>query len=247
MLINSLYSFWWDVTNDWGLSLLTPNGWSAVPSISYAFNHPPSSHTRSPTLHLPGRSRATLSISTADLGNAPLPHSPSTRPVKSFKPPSTPRSRSRVGGHSRAFSTTSTPNVSHPFLRPVLLFPDPLVYYFAIAIDLVLRLTWSLKLSSHLHSISEIESGVFMMESLEVLRRWMWTYLRLEWEAVKNGGGEVDIKDTRDEKRVLVEEDMEMEQRRAEGSGTWNGNGEVSGSVEKEEVGLGIIADRDGM
>ena len=29
VLVNSLYSFWWDVTNDWGLSLLTKNGWSS--------------------------------------------------------------------------------------------------------------------------------------------------------------------------------------------------------------------------
>lgn len=27
------------------------------------------------------------------------------------------------------------------------------------------------------------------MESLEVLRRWMWVYLRMEWEAVRKGGG----------------------------------------------------------
>jgi hypothetical protein len=49
----------------------------------------------------------------------------------------------------------------------------------------MLRATWSLKLSSHLHTIAEIESGVFMMEALELLRRWMWVFVRVEWEAVK--------------------------------------------------------------
>jgi hypothetical protein len=52
-------------------------------------------------------------------------------------------------------------------------------------LDLILRFTWSLKLSSHLHTIAEIESGVFMMEALELLRRWMWVFVRVEWEAVK--------------------------------------------------------------
>lgn len=63
--------------------------------------------------------------------------------------------------------------------------PDPWIYYAAIAIDLLLRLTWSLKLSSHLHAIHELEQGVYLMEALEVVRRWMWTFIRIEWEAVK--------------------------------------------------------------
>ena len=66
-----------------------------------------------------------------------------------------------------------------------MLFPDPFVYYLFILLDLVLRFTWSLKLSSHLHTISEIESGVFIMEALELGRRWMWVFLRVEWEEVK--------------------------------------------------------------
>jgi hypothetical protein len=70
-------------------------------------------------------------------------------------------------------------------LRPTLLLPDPIVYHLFTLIDLVLRFTWSLKLSSHLHTISEIESGVFMMEALELLRRWGWVFIRIEWEAVK--------------------------------------------------------------
>ncbi|WVF69765.1 hypothetical protein IAT40_004544 [Kwoniella sp. CBS 6097] len=72
-------------------------------------------------------------------------------------------------------------------LRQTLLLPDPLVYHLFTFIDLVLRFTWSLKLSSHLHTISEIESGVFMMEALELVRRWMWVFIRVEWEAVKMG------------------------------------------------------------
>ncbi|CDO75340.1 hypothetical protein BN946_scf184966.g8 [Trametes cinnabarina] len=73
----------------------------------------------------------------------------------------------------------------HPYgLRSVLLFPLP-VYPFAILVDLVLRLTWSAKLSSHLHSYAEGDLIIFWIELAEVVRRWMWVFLRVEWEAVK--------------------------------------------------------------
>ena len=73
----------------------------------------------------------------------------------------------------------------HPWgLRPVLLFPLA-VYPFAILVDLVLRLTWSAKLSSHLHAYAEGDLIIFWIELAEVVRRWMWVFLRVEWEAVK--------------------------------------------------------------
>lgn len=75
---------------------------------------------------------------------------------------------------------------SHPFgLRDPLLFRDSIVYYIAVLLNFVLRFTWSLKLSSHLHSVAELESGVFLMEALELIRRWMWVFFRVEWEIVK--------------------------------------------------------------
>jgi EXS family len=52
----------------------------------------------------------------------------------------------------------------------------------AILFNFILRFTWSLKLSSHLHNVTDMESGVFVMEALEVLRRWVWVFLRVEWE-----------------------------------------------------------------
>lgn len=73
-------------------------------------------------------------------------------------------------------------------LRPKLFFNDPTIYYIAIFINFVLRFTWSLKLSSHLHHVADLELGVFMMEALEVLRRWIWVFLRVEWETVRPKG-----------------------------------------------------------
>ncbi|KAG9235100.1 protein-ER retention protein-like protein [Amylocarpus encephaloides] len=72
---------------------------------------------------------------------------------------------------------------SHPFgLRPRLFFPAKEFYYFAIGTDLMLRCTWSLKLSPHLDHFADFESGIFLLEFLEVARRWMWVFFRVETE-----------------------------------------------------------------
>lgn len=236
-----MYSFWWDVTNDWGLSLLSRSGWSSSPAVSYAFINPPpasahatthahigargvatgsthaassSGHGRARSLIAPGHghSLAAAAAAAGSAGDAPLlrldahdhahshplasttfppaPSRPHTPTPPSPKPASlSPLHAHRGHSHSRAFSTSSSPNLTFPFLRPILLLPDPWVYYLAIALDLLLRLTWSLKLSSHLHSAQEVESGVFAVEALEVVRRWMWVFLRVEWEAVRKGAG----------------------------------------------------------
>ena len=76
-------------------------------------------------------------------------------------------------------------------MRATLLYPLP-VYPPLIFLNLVLRLTWSVKLSSHLHaSAGEGSLVIFWLEVAEVLRRWMWVFVRVEWEVVKKetGGG----------------------------------------------------------
>ena len=103
VLINSLYSFWWDVTKDWDLTLLCSK-------------------------------------------------------------------RERT-----------SPN--HPFgLRERLIFRPINIYYAVIALDLMLRCTWSMKLSPHLDKFSDFEGGIFLIEFLEVLRRWVWIFFRTEAE-----------------------------------------------------------------
>lgn len=107
VVINSLFSFWWDVRNDWGLHFLDSNVWLVKDG--------------------------------------------------SYKTP----------------------------LRSVLLYRQPRKYYAAIFVDFILRFTWSLKLSSHLHTYIELESGVFALEILEIMRRYLWCLFRLEWEVIK--------------------------------------------------------------
>ena len=74
-------------------------------------------------------------------------------------------------------------NPEHPWgLRQRIQFHNSELYYGAVIGDLLLRFTWSLKLSPHLYRFSDVEGGVFTVEILEVLRRWMWMFFRVEAE-----------------------------------------------------------------
>ena len=74
-------------------------------------------------------------------------------------------------------------NQEHPWgLRRHTHFHSKEIYYGAIVVDLMLRCTWSFKLSPHLDHFNDLEGGIFVMEGLEVLRRWMWIFFRVETE-----------------------------------------------------------------
>lgn len=71
----------------------------------------------------------------------------------------------------------------HPYgLRRARYFYRKELYYIAIVVDLLLRCTWSFKLSPHLDHFNDLEGGIFLMEILEVFRRWMWIFFRVETE-----------------------------------------------------------------
>ncbi|KAF5393227.1 hypothetical protein D9757_000720 [Collybiopsis confluens] len=136
-VINSLYSFWWDVSNDWGLELLRFS-------------------SQNPDRHSPPRR---LVLPRLHSGSALLGSQHSPEEFDEY--------------------------IAYPFgLRPTLLYPLP-VYPLLIFLNLVLRLTWSVKLSSHLHSKSEGSIAIFLIELAEIFRRWMWVFVRVEWEIIK--------------------------------------------------------------
>jgi len=81
------------------------------------------------------------------------------------------------------FAPTQKTNAYRRLRSP--LFFSPVVYYFAICLDLILRMTWSLKLSPHLIEVYEYEGGIFILEVLEVMRRWMWVFFRVEAEQIR--------------------------------------------------------------
>ena len=144
-VINSLYSFWWDLTNDWGLDLLASNS------------------TRSQSPVFPPRHLRAVSFSRSH------------------------ESLSLLDQTSSSFDTTGRRGASYPYgLRAILLYPLP-VYPVVIFLNFILRMTWSIKLSSHLYSQSDGSVLIFWLEMAEVLRRWVWVFLRIEWEVVRKG------------------------------------------------------------
>ena len=85
---------------------------------------------------------------------------------------------------------------------------------------------------------------MFGMELLEVLRRWGWVYLRIEWEAVRKGqGGEMDsgnsnggggvswLERSEGERRLRAAEEYELETKGKK-------NGVIQLAREEEEVGV---------
>ncbi|KAK9460522.1 EXS family-domain-containing protein [Lipomyces oligophaga] len=82
-------------------------------------------------------------------------------------------------------SRDSKNEVSRSGLREITYFPKQF-YYLAIAFDFGLRFTWSLKLSPHLYFFNDFEGGVFVLEVMELFRRWIWLFLRIETEWIRS-------------------------------------------------------------
>ncbi|CAM9848145.1 unnamed protein product [Ectocarpus sp. 6 AP-2014] len=62
----------------------------------------------------------------------------------------------------------------------------PWPYYVAVAVDLVLRLTWVARLAEERFRSVDM---VLTLELVEILRRSMWNVFRLEWECIQCLGG----------------------------------------------------------
>ncbi|KAF8623092.1 hypothetical protein AX15_006503 [Amanita polypyramis BW_CC] len=138
--INSLYSFWWDVTYDWGLNLLKPKGRDSLTNKSPPF-----------------------------------------RPLIPSKIRHNPRDTTTVGTNTNVREYLK-PRLQG--LRPMLLYPV-FIYPLLILINFILRMTWSIKLSSHLHLKSDDSYMIFFVEVAEVVRRWLWVFVRVEWEVIR--------------------------------------------------------------
>ncbi|KAL8304074.1 hypothetical protein RB597_004609 [Gaeumannomyces tritici] len=109
VLLNSLYSFYWDVAKDWDLTLLSARRRAAAPDQPYGLRR---------RLHLA---------------------------------------------------------------------PGPPAYYAAVALDLALRCTWVVRVvGPTADRASGLEGSIFALELLEVLRRWVWIFFRVETEHVRN-------------------------------------------------------------
>ncbi|CAM9514062.1 unnamed protein product [Pylaiella littoralis] len=78
---------------------------------------------------------------------------------------------------SRTWGLRNTLLISHE---------EPWPYYLAVVVDLVLRLSWLLRLKEGRFGHVDM---VLTLELVEVLRRSMWNVFRLEWECIQCLGG----------------------------------------------------------
>ena len=69
-------------------------------------------------------------------------------------------------------------------LRSILLYPRA-VYPAMIFFNLLLRMMWSIRLSTHVHATQDGALVFFWLEVAELVRRWLWVFVRVEWEVIK--------------------------------------------------------------
>lgn len=73
-------------------------------------------------------------------------------------------------------------------LRQQRVFRHSVLYYLVVGFDLGLRFAWSWKLSLALVKLDGLEGGIFLLEIMELTRRWIWVYFRVETEWVRSSG-----------------------------------------------------------
>lgn len=201
VFVNSIFSFWWDVTNDWGLEMLKLSTWTTKTSMIAQGVR--TLHRKSSSIYVGGgngthaksemtpRDGAAATVVANGNGHThPRPH----QYQQKLAVPSVNLHSGSIAPSSSSSSSSGHSRTSSAFLRgpeQVMLFP-PIVYQLAITCDLILRFAWSLKLSSHLSHIIELESTAFYLEAMEILRRCFWVFLRVEWEACKRRSWEAE-------------------------------------------------------
>ncbi|KAL3478218.1 EXS family-domain-containing protein [Aspergillus californicus] len=86
------------------------------------------------------------------------------------------------------FSDSRNDN-EYPFgLRRYRYFTDQ-QYYMAMGIDFAIRFSWISRVMPGFRWLNDTEFGLFVLMFLEVARRWMWVFLRVEAEWVRNSRG----------------------------------------------------------
>ncbi|KAF9089765.1 protein-ER retention protein [Mortierella sp. AD031] len=195
--LNSFYSFYWDIYHDWSLIQAQPAGRSPSPSVGTPTSAASPSigvHSRISSGPLSPTTPKSASATFNDLnGDKPLMGSPSLNSNNNSNNNSGSNTSSGGNTNSNSLNSSSAYSAARRFnqwgwgMRTQLHYEDRLFYIMAVILDFLLRTTWMLKLVSNIQ-IEEYEGGVFTMECLEVLRRWIWVLFRFESELVKRSG-----------------------------------------------------------
>ncbi|XP_019195155.1 PREDICTED: phosphate transporter PHO1 homolog 3-like [Ipomoea nil] len=79
-------------------------------------------------------------------------------------------------------------NSKNPWLRDKLLVPNKAVYFAAIVVNIILRLTWMQLVLDFKISFLHKKAVVAIIACLEIIRRGIWNFFRLENEHLNNVG-----------------------------------------------------------
>src|SRR5690606_26984316 len=91
-------------------------------------------------------------------------------------------------------ASSSTPSDYPAGLRWRTVF-EPWKYYAVVALDFALRMTWVFRLGPHLTRLPDAERTVIMLQFLEVFRRWVWIFFRVETEWVRSTSSGLGLDD----------------------------------------------------
>ncbi|KAI1311892.1 hypothetical protein EDD11_003293 [Mortierella claussenii] len=97
----------------------------------------------------------------------------------------------------------------HPLLRAELVYDLKSVYYLAMVLDFFGRFAWMVRLIPMQLNVMALS---FILATVEVLRRWMWNFFRLENEHLNNCGQFRAIKDIPLPFHIRVEGDSDDEE-----------------------------------
>uniref|UniRef100_A0AAR2L1Y2 SPX domain-containing protein n=1 Tax=Pygocentrus nattereri TaxID=42514 RepID=A0AAR2L1Y2_PYGNA len=118
----------------------------------------------------------------------------------------------------------------HTFLREEIVYPQKAYYYCAIVEDVILRFAWTLQIAlttmTNIPSIPDILATV--LAPLEVFRRFVWNFFRLENEHLNNCGEfravrDISVAPLNADDQTLLEQMMDQEDgvRHRQGKKSW--------------------------
>nr|XP_023693901.1 xenotropic and polytropic retrovirus receptor 1 homolog [Paramormyrops kingsleyae] len=123
------------------------------------------------------------------------------------------------------------------FLREEIVYPQKAYYYCAIVEDVILRFAWTIQISLTTLNIFPSASDILstVLAPLEVFRRFVWNFFRLENEHLNNCGEfravrDISVAPLNADDQTLLEQMMDQEDgvRNRQGKKSWKRSYSVS-------------------
>jgi len=91
------------------------------------------------------------------------------------------------GDNSRSIGDT------HPFLRPTLLYINPVLYYIAIVLDLILRFIFIVSVTPQAFKFRHSNESTIFLGCLEIIRRAIWGLINVEHNYIKSRNNAIGV------------------------------------------------------